>query len=178
MKTIDSLSDAELMQRVRRALKDLPDAPLALQRAAIDLWSAAPARASLLETAARAVATRIAAALTFDSWSAPAFAHGMRSMRSPTRHLVFNAMGRAIDLRISPGVEGFGLIGQLLGPDEQGVAEVVVSDEGIPEIRRAYLDAFGEFRIDQLPVGSFELTLAVGDEQIVLPPIEVGPCST
>jgi hypothetical protein len=177
MKSIDSLSDAELIQRVRRALKDLPDAPLALQQAAIELWPTTSPLAAL-ETVARAVARRIAAALTFDSWSTPAFAHGMRSMRSPTRHLVYNAMGRDIDLRITAEAEGFGIIGQVLGPDEAGVAELAAQDAPPAEVQRAPLDAFGEFRIEHLPAGSFLLTIAVGDDQIVLPPIKVGDCST
>jgi hypothetical protein len=176
MKPLDRLTDDELIQHLRRALKELPDAPPALQQAAIDLWPAASPRQGTLGAAATAMLHRIAAALTFDSWAAPAFAPGMRSLRSPTRHLLYSAQGRDIDLRISPGPEGFGLAGQVLGPDDSGAVELAELGPAPGQPRRAPLDALGEFRIDSVPQGTFILTLLVGKDQIVLPPVEVGDC--
>ena len=177
MKSIDKLADDELLQQLRRALEALPDAPLALQRAAIELWPAA-AQPSPLLSAARAVGRRIAAALTFDSWAAPALAHGMRSAQAPTRHLLYSALGRDIDLRVAPGTDGFALAGQILGPDETGVVELVMQSDGDSAARVAQLDPLGEFRIDGVRSGTYVLTLSVGSDAIVLPPIEVGDCRT
>jgi hypothetical protein len=171
MKPIAQLSDDEFSQQMRRALRELPDAPLALQRAAIGLWVApAPGLLSLAQEAIR----QIAAVLSFDSWSTAAVAQGMRSLRSATRHLLFSAEGRDIDLRISPMAEVFGLAGQILGPDEGGTVCVDRAD-GVPaEQRRATLDALGEFRVEGLSAGIYRLTLNVGSEQIVLPQVQVG----
>ncbi len=71
MKPIDQLSDDEFARLVQRAAA-LPDAPPALLRAAIGQWQSA--QPSLLETAARAILRRVAAALTFDSWAAGSLA--------------------------------------------------------------------------------------------------------
>jgi hypothetical protein len=126
---------------------------------------------------------QIAAVLSFDSWSTASVAQGMRSVRSPTRHLLFSAEGRDIDLRISPAAEAFGLAGQILGPDEGGTVSIDRADladladgaEGVTaEPRVATLDALGAFRIDGLSAGAYRLTLHVGNEQIVLPPVQVG----
>jgi hypothetical protein len=177
MKPIAQLSDDEFSQQMRRALRDLPDAPAALQRAAVNLWVApAPGLLALAQEAIR----QIAAVLSFDSWSTAAVAQGMRSVRSPTRHLLFSAEGRDIDLRISPAAEAFGLAGQILGPDEGGTVSIGRVDgadgsEGVTaEPRVATLDALGAFRIDGLSAGAYRLTLHVGNEQIVLPPVQVG----
>lgn len=175
MKDIQNLSDAELVQRLHRAMTDLPDAPPAVQQAAIDLWPV-PGRSALpsIPPLVRAVARRVAAALTFDSWATPAFGHGMRSAGAAPRHLVFSALGRDVDLRIALETGRFALVGQLLGPDEPGVVEL--APHGLPGgvTHRVPLDACGEFRVDGLPAGSFALTLSVGDDQIVLPAIELG----
>ena len=45
-------------------------------------------------------------------------------------------------------------------------------DSGPP--RSVALDAMGEFRIEGLESGRYVLTLRVGDDIIVLPPIDVG----
>jgi hypothetical protein len=177
MKSADKISDFDLLQLVRRAIKELPDAPLALRRAAIELWPVA-LPTSPLTTAARAMVRRIAAALTFDSWAVPALAYGMRSLRAPTRHLLYSAMGRDIDLRVSPSREGFAMEGQILGPDEAGTVELVMRGADAPAARVAQLDALGEFRLDDVPSGTYVLTLSVGSDDIVLPPIEVGNCQT
>jgi hypothetical protein len=174
MKTTHHLSDAEFSQEMRRALRSLPDAPLHLQQAATALWPAASTRVSaqLLSTA-QAALSHIAAVLSFDSWAAPALAQGMRSLRSPTRHLLFSAQGRDIDLRISPAAEVFVLAGQILGPDEVGTVQLVA--QGKDEVARAMpLDAMGEFRIEGLAAGTYALSLQMGADTIVLPPLEVG----
>ena len=51
----------------------------------------------LLRTVARRL---VQAVLSFDSWAQPVLAAGVRSGATDTRHLLFNAQGRDVDLRI------------------------------------------------------------------------------
>ena len=177
MKPLQQLSDDELVRTLLRARRELPEAPVAWQEAAVALFqSTAPS--PLLDTAA-ALGRLVRAVLSFDSWAAPALAGGMRSLRSPTRHLLYSAEGRDIDLRISPqaGTTAgpFSLSGQILGPDESGRIELSVLDTGLSAPQHAgALDDLGEFRIDGVPAGLYRLTLHVGDAPIVVQPLEVG----
>lgn len=181
MKPARDLTDDDLIAQLRRAQRELPDAPDALQKAAIDLWRTSPLAAkaaapSLMQTAADAV-RRFAATLSFDSWATPALAAGMRSGRSTTRQLLFSTVGRDIDLRIVPAAQGFGIAGQVLGPDEAGEVALSLQGEDGTEPRRAQLDKLGAFRIDNVPQGTFVMTLNLGDAFVVLPPLEVGECT-
>jgi hypothetical protein len=174
MKPVDSLSDDEFAHLVQRAVA-LPEAPPALVRAAIDLWpESAPAA---LTAVARSALRLVSAVLSFDSWATPPTALGMRAGGSETRHLLFSAMGRDVDLRISGAADHYVLTGQILGPDEAGVIELAMpSDDalGSSEARTAPLDALGEFRLDGVCGGTYRLTLRVGGDKIELPPIVVG----
>jgi hypothetical protein len=151
----------------------LPDAPPALVRAAINLWPAGqPARPAAI---VRGLLRTLAATLSFDSWSVAPLAAGVRTLRSPVRHLLFSADGRDIDLRVTPAGQAFALTGQVLGPDETGQIELLQLPES--DIRLAALDALGEFRLDGVGAGSYQLTLRLGGDEIVLPTIDVGPPS-
>jgi hypothetical protein len=175
MKPVDCLSDDEFADLVQRAVA-LPDAPPALLHAAIALFPAAPRPASLKEVA-QAATRLVTAVLSFDSWASSPVALGMRAVASDTRHLLFSAMGRDIDLRISRAAEHFALTGQVLGPDESGMVELTMQSEDSPrdpDARIAALDALGEFRLDGVRRGTYRLTLRMGGDEIVLPPIEVG----
>jgi hypothetical protein len=176
MKPVDSLTDDELSRRLIRAVKALPDAPLALQRAAIGLFPAAAQPASLKDVAASAFKL-VQAVLSFDSWATPALAGGMRSATASTRHLLFTAQGCDIDLRISASIEAFVLAGQVLGPDEQALVKLAPQGGGGDALQVA-VDELGEFRIDGVRRGTYLLTLELGSEHIVLPPIEVDDCRT
>jgi hypothetical protein len=174
IKPVDSLSDGEFAQIVRRAIA-LPDAPPMLVRAAIDLWT--DSRPHAPKSVDRAALCLVIAELSFDSWARPAVAFGMRAAVSDTRHLRFRAMGRDIDLRISPAAAHFTLTGQVLGPDEPGVVKLVEhSDDGLkPSVSLVTsLDALGEFRLDGVRRGTYRLTLRMGCNEIRLPPVEVG----
>lgn len=154
-------------ERLLRAAVALPDAPPALVHRAVALF-AAQAAPSLLR--------RIAAALSFDSWAQPAAALGVRAPRAATRHLLYSAEGRDIDLRVTPvGAQTFALAGQVLGPDEAGAVELGAL-AGQPA-RHAALDALGEFRFEGLPAGDYRLTLRLGSEEILLPSVPVGAAS-
>jgi hypothetical protein len=166
------LSDEAFSSEMRRALRDLPDAPPALLRAAIGLWTAT--QPSTAADVARAALRLVQAVLTFDSWSAAAVAPGMRSLRSPTRHLLFSAEGRDVDLRITPAADAFAMNGQILGPDDTGVIELINLDAGDASAQTASLDAMGEFRLDGLAAGHYVLTLNLGADRIVLPPVQLG----
>jgi hypothetical protein len=172
MTSIASSSDDEFVGLVQEAVA-LPDAPQPWLRAAVDLW---PAQAPL---AAAASAWRLVqAVLGFDSWAQPALVAGLRSGASDTRHLLFNAQGRDVDLRIARVGGAFVLSGQILGPDETGIVELVSYGAGasdkLPAALVTSLDELGEFRIDGVASGTYQLGLRVGGDHIVLPTIEVG----
>ncbi len=172
MKPVDLLSDDEFAHLVQRAAA-LPDAPPALLRAAIGQWHAA--QPSPVQGAVTAVLKRVQAALTFDSWASGPLAFGVRGVPSDTRHLLFSAMGRDIDLRITPAAGAFALTGQILGPDEAGIVELAdESGAGRVDARVAALDELGEFRLDGVGAGTYVLTLRLGDDELVLPPLRVG----
>jgi hypothetical protein len=161
-----SADDDALAPLVKRAAS-LPDAPPELIGAATALWPK-PSVADVARSAARL----LAAVLKFDSWAGAPLAFGMRSLPADTRHLLFSAMGRDIDLRIGRCEELFALSGQILGPDESGRVEINAA--GSADKRVAAIDDLGEFRVDGLPRGTYLLTLRMGGDEIALPPIEVG----
>lgn len=174
MKHVDSLSNDEFVHLVQRAVA-LEDAPAALVRSALELWPAA--QPSTLKGVAQAALRLVHAVLSFDSWAQPPVALGMRAAASSTRHLLFSAQGRDIDLRITPLDEHFALAGQILGPDEMGVIELATpfaSDADTVGARVTSLDAMGEFRLEGVRGGTYRMTLRMGGDEIVLPPIEVG----
>ncbi len=126
----------------------------------------------------RHVLQRVAAALHFDSRSSVAPAIGLRGNLAETRHLLFSAKGRDIDLRVVPAGGGFELSGQILGPDEGGrvalAAHLRAGSPPPPPTRHAAIDSLGEFHLDDIDVGTYVLTLQLGGDEIVLPPIEMG----
>ena len=174
MKPIDALTDDEFAQRLREGI-GLPEAPPALVRRAVSLWHAssfAPGR-----TAAGELLRRVVAVLSFDSWASAPAALGVRSGAGDTRHLLYSAMGRDIDLRLAPHADRFAIVGQVLGPDDAGAVELVaeVAGTGAPEPARvATLDDLGGFRIEDVDAGRYVLTLRMSGEDIVLPAFDVG----
>jgi hypothetical protein len=173
MNALHRLSDDQLERLVQRAIA-LPDAPPALVRRGIGLWQAPPARATSRD-AARAGCRLVRATLAFDSWARPQVARGGRATASDTRHLVFSADGRDVDLRISPALELFRVSGQVLGAVGCGSVELAASRKGgSPPAHAVPLDALGEFRVDGVRRGIYRLTLRMGRDEIVLPPIDVG----
>ncbi len=181
MKPVESLSDDQFVHLVQRAVA-LPDAPQAWVQAAIGLWPKPQPASS--HGALRAGVRLIAAVLSFDSWAPRRAALGMRAVASPTRHLLFSAMGRDIDLRISPMADRFALAGQVLGPDEAGTIEIDTQTDAPtdasmnPRVQAVALDAMGEFRLEGVHRGTYRMTLRMGHDKIVLPPIDVGEQAT
>lgn len=167
MKPIHELGDQEFEALARKAAA-MPDAPPALVRTAIDLWQTAKPQSL------QAIVRRITAALSFDSWAAAPAALGVRALPSDARHLLFSAMGRDIDLRITPAGDRFALAGQVLGPDEAGEVRLTAESVETAEAKVAALDALGEFRLEGVARGTYRLTVHVGSDELELPPIEVG----
>lgn len=175
MKPLSDLADDEF-DRLLHLAATLPDAPPALVRAAINLYAtklAPPAPG--LQALAQAALRQVLAVLSFDSWAVSPLASGLRTVQAETRHLLFSAQGRDIDLRIAPANERFVLTGQVLGPDEAGRVELSMpATEGVAAPITTALDALGEFRLDGLAAGRYALRLRLGDDEIVLPPIDIG----
>jgi hypothetical protein len=117
--------------------------------------------------------TRIAAALSFDSWAVPSLALGVRSLNLDNRHLLYSAQGRDIDVRITLAADRFDLSGQILGPDETGEVELINQRDSARRLVTR-LDDLGEFRLDGVDRGTYLLMLRVGNDEIVLPPIVIG----
>jgi hypothetical protein len=171
MNLIDLLSDEELTALAGAASR-LPDAPAKWVEAAVALWKVAPRPAAMAP--APTLWTRIAAALSFDSWATPPLALGVRSMAVDSRHLLYSAQGRDIDVRIAPAADRFAMAGQILGPDETGEVELAGAGAGAAGRWITHLDPLGEFRLDGIDRGTYQLTLRLGGDEIVLPPIVIG----
>jgi hypothetical protein len=163
------LTDDALATLAHRARQALPDAPPALLHAAYALWQSAPA-----DTPLAAALRRVAAVLRFDSWALPPQAVGMRGVVDDSRHLLFSAEGRDVDLRITRHPDGgWSLAGQVLGPDETG--QILLQPAGGQSgNRRASLDGLGEFHLDAVDAGPWRLSLETADAVVVLPDIQVG----
>jgi hypothetical protein len=85
-----------------------------------------------------------------------------------------------VDLRISAADEDnrFVLTGQVFGPDDAGVARLrsQSADSAAPAPDQlGPLDEMGEFRLPGVAAGCYVLSLQLGDAEIVLPPIDLGP---
>ncbi len=175
MKPLASLTDDAFAEQVGRALRDLHDAPEALQRQALAAFAQRiPTPTERFQAAAAAIRERIVAVLGSDSWRGGGLAHGMRSLRGDTRHLLYNAGGRDIDLRISPAAEAYCLAGQILGPDESGMVELSCDGDAVQSTHVTALDALGEFRIQGLRRGNYRMVLRLGSTELELPAVDVG----
>lgn len=171
MTPIDKMTEQEWLQLVAEALS-MPDAPPHVVQAALDLWntqgSARPVPSSL---------RRWFATLRSDSWATAPLASGVRAVSSPVRQLLFTTPDRDVDVRIAPSAEGFAVSGQHLGPDDSGHIELRSLIRGSDPGRRhgAALNALGEFRLEGVRRGTYLLILHLASDEIVLPPIDIGP---
>ncbi len=173
MKPLHELPDDELGDRLRQSLS-LPDAPAPWIAAAVAQWRVAPTRPAVSDGGLGGVWRRLVATLSVDTWAMAPAALGLRGESGEIRHLLFTAEGRDIDLRIATRGQAYALTGQVLGPDDRGEVEILdAAAAGDP--RRVALDDLGEFRCDDLAPGTYRLTLRLGEDEVSLPPIEVGP---
>jgi len=175
-----SLDDDALGDAVRGALK-LVDAPAPLVAAAVSLWptQAVTAPAATLTGAVGAAVRKVRAVLTFDSWATTPGALGLRSagLSRQTRHLMFSADGRDIDLRIVSAANSYVLAGQILGPEERGSVEISVDtsiDRDGPPPQSVELDDLGSFELEAMRAGTYWMTLRFAGDVVELPPIDIG----
>lgn len=179
-KTPASLDDDALGDALRGALK-LSDAPAPLVAAAVSLWptQAATAPTGAVAGAVQQAVRKVRAVLTFDSWTTTPAALGLRSagLSRQTRHLMFSADGRDIDLRIVSAANSYVLAGQILGPEERGSVEISVDtsiDRDGPPPRSVDLDDMGSFELESVRAGTYWMTLHFASETVELPPLPVG----
>lgn len=187
--------DAAWLEPVRQALA-LPDAPAAWIQRAVELWPRHRPTPLSLQT----LVQRCRAVLAFDSWGLQPQAAGLRSVPSPVRHLVFQARGLDVDLRLAPAADGQAwelhgqLLGSWLGTDTeapgQGLPDAGPAptlDEALVELQRAdddtaplpsrALDDSGEFGWTGLPAGEYRLWVRMPGAELELPVIACRPKS-
>ena len=162
--------DDEPLARELRASRQLHEAPEAVIQRAIHVFAARAQAPTPL--AAPGLLQRLVATLTFDSAGLDPLAAGLRAESAPMRQLLYAADGRDIDLRIATTDDGrhFVVSGQVLGPDEAGVAVLSAADG---ELTAAW-NELSEFHFDAVGPGSCQLTLRTGDWEILLPPLHLG----
>lgn len=165
MKRVSELSEDALAELSQRVDHELPEAPAWLVDSAMAMWRAPQPAPSL--------GRRLVAVLGFDSWAAqPALA--LRSAAPAARQMLFTGEGRDVDLRIAPAAApgaGWVLSGQVLGPGDDGIALLSREGEALPVCA---LNDFGEFHFADLAAGRYELRLHFGDDELVLPDLDLG----
>lgn len=183
MKPIDQLTDDEWLALVQRAIT-MPDVPPHLLQRALDLWQQRPGAQTKAVDEGRPALQRWLAVLAFDSWAAAPVAAGMRALPSEVRQLLYTADGCDIDLRVAPRgaaavvATDFALSGQLLGPFTEGRIEITGmggDGAGQPDARVVPVQPLGEFHVEGLHAGSYRITVRLGDTEIELPLLDVGP---
>lgn len=173
-----SSDDSRLEQALHRArvLEEPPDDVLIRAIGLFTPQQAAAGPAALDAAVAlwkglrRRMATRIS-----DTGFVPAMALGVRSGgNSVLRHVVDAGDPHDVDLRIEPDAQdsqAWTIAGQLLGPEWLG--RLLLCDE-FGETRAAVrLDAGGEFRLDAVPPGRWQIVLVHDTEALELPPLDL-----
>ncbi len=138
----------------------LAEPPEAVVRRAVALFPVTPRAESWIVVAAR---------LLFDSRTAPALA-GARDAAGTAFQLLFEAGESEIDLLCEPSGLSWRITGHVVG---QGGEAGTVRLEG-PVERETALDAAGEFRLDELPAGTYRLALRSGGRELAVPEIRLG----
>lgn len=158
--------DAELETALRHS-RTLVDAPEAVIQRALDLWQVStPARAA--EPVLGGLRRRLSALLDFDSATAAPAA--LRSGGDGMRQLLFTAEGRDVDLRVAPPAgTGCRISGQILGPDEAGVA---VLQCGSYQAETAWSE-LSEFSFEGVPAGTCRIILRSEGWELELPDVEI-----
>ena len=135
------------------------DAPADLLRLAINTFS------PNTESPVR----RIIAVLTFDSRSAGS-AFGMRSIRTPSRQLLYSAQETDLDLRVSVQNAECVVTGQII---REGCAGGHVEISGETGSVSATLNELCEFTLPPIPVGNYSLRVKMPDVEIEIPELNL-----
>lgn len=118
---------------------------------------------------------RLAARLAFDGGLQPAF--GVRSAgTSGSRQLVYSSEAADVAMNVwrRRGGEGFDVDGQVLlldGPEPGPFAVSLLADEA--EVDATTADELGEFALENVPPGSYEVLVRGEDVEIRLSPVEL-----
>lgn len=125
-------------------------------------------RVSSQQSPAPSLATRVVAALSFDSLiAAPAF--GLRSQTSGDRQLLYSTETADIELRVSPENE---IAGQILGATcEYG--EVNLESDDFSATAR--LNEVCEFFFGSVPAGTYKISVHLPGLLVDIPQLELGP---
>jgi len=135
------------------------DAPRDLVQSAINIFS--PETQPSLR--------HIIATLTFDSRVAGA-AHGIRSLRSTSRQLLYSAQETDLDLRITVQNDECVVAGQVI---RDGCAGGRVEISGDAASAAATLNELCEFTLPAIPLGNYSLRVRMPDVQIEIPELEL-----
>jgi hypothetical protein len=111
---------------------------------------------------------RILAFLRFDSQTQP-LAAGIRSGTAEIRQLIFVAEDTELDIRITPDGDQWRVSGQVLGPDAEGLVQLV----GETSTTETILNELSEFQLPHVLRGRYSLVLHLGNSEIVAE-VEIG----
>jgi hypothetical protein len=120
---------------------------------------------------------QLVASLVFDSMARPALA-GTRSTESANRQLLYRAGDYSVDLQIAASTQTSGdLLGQVLREGEVAFDSVAglkleLAAEGRPS-RSAVTDQMGEFTINQIECGVYDLRIEMPEGSVTIPGLPV-----
>ena len=144
---------------------DTADVPRGVLRSALNIFAPAPP----------VPLPRIIAVLTFDSRAAgPAF--GMRSIRTPSRQLLYTAQETALDLRVTVLNEECSLAGQIMRDGGAGMLQSLrahIELSGAIGTVTAELNELCEFSFPAIPLGLYSLRVRMPDVEIEIPELEL-----
>ncbi|PYP83852.1 MAG: hypothetical protein DMF61_21775 [Blastocatellia bacterium AA13] len=120
---------------------------------------------------------RIVASLLFDSFARPLIA-GVRSTETANRQLLYEAGDYNIDLQINCPDQNRGTVwGQVLRKDEIGFQSVSgVTLKLTRKGRSSHTSSandFGEFALNAVPVGEYDLEISTGEGKIIVSPLSI-----
>ncbi len=111
------------------------------------------------------------ALLRFDSGAAPAFGlRGDPGAHLPAQQMVFSAGEYDLDMRIEPLGDGWRVVGQLLGGEAAGAADLI----GAEHRYASKLNELGEFGFAAVLPGVYQLFIALPTVDLVIPELRVG----
>jgi hypothetical protein len=158
-------SDDDGIEQLLVASRQMVDAPEPLVLKVIQL---AEQRRRQVSTEGR-VLRLIKGLLQFDSLADGAMLAPVRASERDVRHLLLSADGVDVDVRISrlpaPGVEGWAVSGQVLGPEGTGVVRLRCGEFDA----EMTWSAQGEFHFEPVPGGPCLLELESGDWRAEFP---------
>jgi len=112
---------------------------------------------------------RLLTALRFDSWRTLPQA-GMRGGTRSERHLLFNAEGFDVDVRITRSGEVWTISGQVLGPEQGGQVEL----HGASGTLQCALTELSEFKLSPVPPDIYRLIVQLSSVEVEISGLEVG----